>query len=49
MKDEVCSPGGSTIAGVQELEEGALRASVIRAVQASYCKSKELGKVSNKL
>ena len=49
MKDEVCSPGGSTIAGVQELEAGALRASVIRAVQASYCKSKELGKVSDKL
>lgn len=49
MKDEVCSPGGSTIAGVQELEEGALRASVIRAVQASYSKNKELGKVSNKL
>ena len=44
LKDEVCSPGGSTIMGVQQLEEGAFRASVIRAVQAAYTRNKELGK-----
>ena len=44
LKDEVCSPGGSTIEGVRTLEEGALRASCIDAVIAAYEKTKELGK-----
>ena len=44
LKDEVCSPGGSTIAGVLALEEGAFRATVSSAVRASYKKTRELGK-----
>jgi pyrroline-5-carboxylate reductase len=44
MKDQVCSPGGSTIAGVQALEDGAFRASVIRAVRAAHERNLTLGK-----
>lgn len=44
LKDEVCSPGGSTIAGVLALEDGAFRATVSGAVRASYKKTRELGK-----
>lgn len=44
LKDAVCSPGGSTIAGVQALEEGALRGDVLRAVIAAWRRTQELGK-----
>ena len=43
LKDEVCSPGGSTIQGVNALEEGGLRATAIAAIQAAYTRTKELG------
>ena len=44
LKDEVCSPGGSTIQGVLELERSAFRSAVSDAVIASYEKTVELGK-----
>lgn len=44
LKDEVCSPGGSTIMGVKALEDGNLRASAVNAVIKAYERNKELGK-----
>ena len=44
VKDEVCSPAGSTIEGVTALENGGFRALTIDAVTAAYERTKELGK-----
>lgn len=42
LKDEVCSPGGTTIQGVSALEEAGLRSAVIKACDACYKKSTEI-------
>lgn len=44
LKDAVCSPGGTTIAGVHALEGGAFRASAMDAVTAAYERTLELKK-----
>lgn len=43
LRDEVCSPGGSTIHGVHELEKGGLRNTLINAVEKAAVRSSELG------
>lgn len=45
LKDRVTSPGGTTIAGIRELEAGGLRATIINAVEAATNRSVELGKL----
>lgn len=42
MKDAICSPGGTTIAGVHALEEGGFRAAAMNAVIAAYRRTLEL-------
>jgi pyrroline-5-carboxylate reductase len=44
LKDQVTSPGGTTIEGLHELEKGRMRAIVMSAVRAAAEKSKKLGR-----
>lgn len=43
LKDQVTSPGGTTIAGVERLEEAAVRSALMSAVRAATERSRELG------
>lgn len=42
LKDEVCSPGGTTICAIHELEKGGLRATFINAIEAATKRAQEL-------
>ncbi|XP_043581224.1 pyrroline-5-carboxylate reductase isoform X1 [Bombus pyrosoma] len=42
LKDEVCSPGGTTIAGIHAMECGQVRASMMNAIEAAVKRANEL-------
>lgn len=42
LKDQVTSPGGTTIAGLEQLEIGGVRAAIYKAVAAATARSREL-------
>ena len=44
LKDAVCSPGGSTIAGVKALEDSAFRSAIMNCIMAASKRHSELGK-----
>lgn len=43
LKDQVCSPGGTSIASVEYLEKGGFRGNVMGAVYAAFCRGKDIG------
>lgn len=47
LKDEVCSPGGTTITGIHALERAGVRSAFMDAVEVAAHKSLELGHKTN--
>lgn len=47
LRNRVTSPAGTTAAGLVELEAGGVRTAIMRAVQAAYARSVELGAAQN--
>lgn len=43
LRDMVTSPGGTTIAGIQVMEEYKLRATLLKTIETATCRSRELG------
>ncbi|MCB0142543.1 MAG: pyrroline-5-carboxylate reductase, partial [Caldilineaceae bacterium] len=48
LRNKVTSPGGTTAAGIYELEKGGVRTVITNAVLAAYRRSQELGAISQK-
>ncbi len=48
LKDEVCSPGGSTIAGVVSLEKNGFRNAVVQCVLDTYERILTMGRITEK-
>ena len=48
LKDAVASPGGTTIAGIHELEKGGLRGTVMSAVLAAARRGTEIREAEDK-
>ena len=46
LRQKVCSPGGTTLAGLTALEDGNLKATLIEAVARATRRSKELGQAT---
>jgi pyrroline-5-carboxylate reductase len=48
LRNQVTSPGGTTAAGILELERHGVRSALIEAVNSAYLRSKQLGDLSEK-
>lgn len=42
LKDAVCSPGGTTIAGVEALEDAGFRSDIMKGIKAAIEKAKSM-------